>query len=92
MVATTMLVLSLGYVLGLLIESVLIVIEARIDARLSKLETRVSSIELRDSTRLPTPLDARSNSTSELPHLPTPDNDGYAGNGRAGTSFVTFRR
>ena len=30
-------------------------VEARIEARPSKLETRVSRIKLRDSTRLPTP-------------------------------------
>jgi hypothetical protein len=50
---------SLGYVLGLLIGSVFIVIEARIDARLSKLETRVSSIKLRDSIRASSPLDVK---------------------------------
>jgi hypothetical protein len=72
---------SLGYVLGLLIGSVFIVIEARINARLSKLETRVSSIKLRDSTRLPTPLDAQPSSAGELMLLPMPDNGGNAGNG-----------
>jgi hypothetical protein len=58
-----------------------IVVEARIEARLSKLETRVASNKLRDSTRLLTPLDARPSSCRELTRLPTPDDDGHAGNG-----------
>jgi hypothetical protein len=58
-----------------------IFVEARIEARLSKLETRVSSIKLRDSTHLPTPLDARPSLCRELTRLPTPDDDGHAGNG-----------
>jgi hypothetical protein len=63
---------SFGYELSL----EFIVVEARIEARLSKLETRVSSIKLRDSTRLPTPLDARPSSCRELTRLPTPDDGG----------------
>jgi len=36
-----------------------IVVEARIEARLSKLETRVSSIKLRDSIRASSPLNIK---------------------------------
>jgi hypothetical protein len=45
-----------GYVLRL---KTFLVVEARIEARLSKLETRVSSIKLRDSIRASSPLNVK---------------------------------
>jgi hypothetical protein len=49
---------SFGYVLGLR-ELTFAVVEACIEARLSKLETRVSSIKLRDSIRASSPLNVK---------------------------------
>jgi hypothetical protein len=49
---------SLGYILGLR-EVTFAVVEARIEARLSKLETRVSNIKLRDSIRASSPLNVK---------------------------------
>jgi hypothetical protein len=54
----TMPVSLFGYVLGLR-ELTFAVVEARIEARLSKLETRVSSITLRDSIRASIPLNVK---------------------------------
>jgi hypothetical protein len=49
---------SFGYVLGLR-ELMFAVVEARIEARLSKIETRVSSIKLLDSIRASSPLNVK---------------------------------
>jgi len=56
--------------------------DARIEARGLKLEVRVSSIHLRASTRLPTPMVTRPSLAGELARLPTAINgmqDGMAG-------------